>query len=91
MSDQIEKMKEYQGLQDDLLLALSKEAGYHQAILDVMGFLKTAKICHDAKGSVALKRKIKELEEQIDYFSKDYDFQKGEYVDRATDTGEANG
>ena len=52
MSDQIEKMKEYQGLQDDLLLALSREAGYHQAILDVMGFLKTAKICHDAKGSV---------------------------------------
>ena len=87
----VEKKQEYVKLQDELLLALSKEAGYHQAILDVMGFLKTAKICHDAKGSVTLRQRIKELEGQIDYFSKDYDFQKGEYVDRATDTGEANG
>ena len=89
MSDQVEKMKEYQRLQDDLLLALSKESGYHQAILDVMGFLKTAKICN--KKSDAIKQKIEELEGQIDYFSKEYDFQKGEYVNRSTDTGEANG
>ena len=89
MSDQTEKMKEYQKLQDEHLYALNREAGYHQAVLDMIGFLETAKICR--KKSDAIKQKIEELEGQIDYFSKDYDFQKGEYVDRNTDTGEANG
>ena len=56
----IEKKREYIELQDELLLALSKEAGYQQAILDVIGFLKTAKICHDGRGSIAIKKKIEE-------------------------------
>tara|TARA_E500000081_G_C6124344_1_gene349909 strand:+ start:1927 stop:2154 length:228 start_codon:yes stop_codon:yes gene_type:complete len=62
----IEKKREYIKLQDELLLALSKEAGYQQAILDVIGFLKTAKICHDGRGSIAIKKKIEELDEEFD-------------------------
>ena len=62
----IEKKQEYVKLQEDLLYALSREAGYHQAILDVVGFLKTAKICHDGRGSVAIKKRIEELDEEFD-------------------------
>ena len=62
----VEKKQEYVNLQDELLLALSREAGYHQAILDVIGFLKTAKICHDGRGSVAIKKRIEELDEEFD-------------------------
>lgn len=62
----VEKKQEYVKLQDELLLALSKEAGYHQAILDVVGFLKTAKICHSGRGSVAIKKRIEELDEEFD-------------------------
>mgnify|MGYP001343670347 CR=1 FL=1 len=62
----VEKKQEYVKLQDELLLALSKEAGYHQAILDVIGFLKTAKICHDGRGSIAIKKRIEELDEEFD-------------------------
>ena len=61
----IEKQKERMQLQEDLLYALSKEAGYQQAILDVIGFLKTAKICHEGRGSIELKKRIEELDEQI--------------------------
>tara|TARA_B100000508_G_scaffold56651_1_gene44139 strand:+ start:162 stop:389 length:228 start_codon:yes stop_codon:yes gene_type:complete len=62
----VEKKQEYVKLQDELLLALSKEAGYHQAILDVIGFLKTANICHEGRGSIAIKAKIEELDKEFD-------------------------